>query len=288
MMLVNYISVYGQVEDWLNSFQIRCALALAPAVTLGFFLREATVRRPMMPLKLLSVPNYLPGLFFFLTTGLYVPAAVQFLYSQEVLRLELTRAVQLNLYLIPGVVAGATGSWLWYRLKLPAIPLICAGMLACITYNILFYRQLTAAEGLRDFWLPSLFKGFGICILYIALGIYTTQNIPLKDLPAGIGFLILIRSFLGRGVFSAIFTYLLYATRIRHLEILATQLDPAWRYRWHPGPNSRGYIDFMNRQAYLAAARQLTGGIILTGLVVLLALIAWATLRQTKTTRNPL
>jgi hypothetical protein len=272
LMLINYIGVYGQAEDWLNSPRIQFALILAPAAGLGFLLQEATVRRPVLPLRLFCAPHYLPGLFLFLTTGLYVPAAVQFLYSQEVLRLELGRAVELNLFLIPGVVIGAVWAWLWYRFKLSPLVLICAGMLACIGYNVLFYQQLTAAEGLQDFWLPSIFKGMGICILYISLGIQTTKRLPLKDLPTGIGFMILIRSFLGRGIFSAAFTYLLYSGRMHHLNNLAGQLDPGWRYRWH---GAGAYTAFMQREAYLAAAKELTGGIILTGLVIVVALAVW-------------
>jgi hypothetical protein len=92
--------------------------------------------------------------------------------------------------------------------------------------------------------------------------------------------MILIRSFLGRGIFSTMFTYLLYTGRIYHLNNLAGHLDPGWRYRWHGPSAASDYYVFMQRQAYLTAAKELTGGIILAGLAIVLALIIWTTFLQ--------
>jgi hypothetical protein len=273
MMLVNYIAVYGQVEDWLNSPRIRMALAALPATGMGFLWREAAVRRPLLPLCYFRIPNYVPGLLLFIGTGLYVPAAIQFLYTRNVLRLELVRAEELNLYLIPGVIVGAAWTWGWYRFKGPPLVLIGSGMLACIAYNFLFYRNLTGAEGLRDFWLPSFFKGLGMVLLYISLGIQTTSRFPSGDLPVAIGFMVMVRSFLGRGIFSSLFTYWLYKGSVRQLSELAKWLDPGWRYRWQSGTTVGEYYAFFQRQAYLASAKNLTAAIIVIGLLIVAALL---------------
>jgi DHA2 family multidrug resistance protein len=280
MLLINYIAVYGQVEDWLNSSRIRLALGLLPVAGLGFLFREATVRRPVLPLGLLFTPNYLPGLFLFMTTGLYFPVTVQYFYSQEVLKFELVRVEELNLYLIPGIVIGAIWSGLWYRFKLPPLILICIGMLTCLMYNILFYQHLAGAEGLQDFWLPGIFKGIGIIILYISLGIQTTYKAPPKYAITALGFMIIVRSFLASGLFTAGFTYLLYTGKIRHLNSLAELLDRSWRYRWNGGAAARGYYAFMQRQAYLGAVKELTGSVILLGLAIVIGLLISGWIRR--------
>jgi MFS transporter, DHA2 family, multidrug resistance protein len=280
MMLINYIGVYGQVEDWLNSPTIRFALLLLPVTGLGFVLREVTVRRPVLPLVIFRIRNYVPGLLLFLTTGLYFPAVVQFFYSQRVLHFELVRGEELNLYLVPGVLIGAVWSRLWYQFRWSPLLLVGVGMAACLVYNILFYRHLAGVEGLHDFWLPSVFKGMGLIILYISLGIQTTINAPHNYSLTALGFMITIRSFVARGLFTAGFTYLLYAGQVRHLSSLAGWLDPGWRYRWNGGATGGGYDVFMQRQAYLSAAKDLTGQVTLLGGAIILALLLWSLARR--------
>lgn len=274
MLLINYISVYGQVEDWLNSAGIRLALFALPVVVVCFLLREGAVRRPVLPLTLFKIRDYKWGLLLLMTTGLYFPATLQLFYTQDVLKFEVARAEELNLYLIPGVVAGAVLSALWYRLKWPPLLLICIGMICCLIYNGMLYHQLTGTEGLQDFRLPGLFKGAGICMLYIALGIFTLITVPPAYGITALGFLIMVRSFLARGIFTSAFGFLLYTGRVRHLSTIAASLDPGWHYRWKGGAASGGYRRFMLRQAYLGAEKELTGGIVLVGGVIVLVLIA--------------
>jgi MFS transporter, DHA2 family, multidrug resistance protein len=275
MMLVNYVSVYGQVEDWFNSPSICFAFVLMPLFGLGFLLRESIVKRPALPLFLLRVRNYVPGLVLFLISGINVPVIIQYLYAQQVLKFELTSTLSLNLYLIPGVLMGAILSGIWYRLKWPPLLLICLGMLTCLLYNVLFYHQVTGAEGYQDFRLPSVLKGMGLVILYISLGIQTTKWMPPKYAITALGFMIIFRSFLARGLFNSGFIYLLYAGRVRHLSSVAEGLDPAWQYRFSGG----AYFAFMQRQAFLGAASELTGWIIWMGGAVILGLLAFLFMR---------
>ena len=81
--------------------------------------------------------------------------------------------------------------------------------------------------------------------------------------------MLLVRSFLGSGVISGIYAYLLYAGRIRHLDILASNADADLGFLIRPA----GYYRNMQAQATMAASKELCGLIIIAGLAILAGIV---------------
>jgi MFS transporter, DHA2 family, multidrug resistance protein len=81
--------------------------------------------------------------------------------------------------------------------------------------------------------------------------------------------MILVRSFLGSGIISGIYSYLLYAGRVRHLDILAgnvaADVGNAPRVSWY-------YRD-MQGQATMAASKEMCGIIVILGVIILAAIL---------------
>ncbi|HTI93459.1 MAG TPA: hypothetical protein VL727_22835 [Puia sp.] len=184
--------------------------------------------------------------------------------------------------MIPGVLAGAFWGYLWYYYRRRGSVLVCAGMLSCIGYYMLFYHDLAKDMGLQDFQLPGFCKGLGLALLYISIGVYAPDTFPRAVMAKGIGLMILVRSFLARYVFSGIFTYLLYAGSVRHLNHLAGLVDRSERYRFHGSVPGGGYLIFMQRQAYLAAAKELTGVLIVMGLAIVIFIVLYSSVIKNK------
>jgi DHA2 family multidrug resistance protein len=159
--------------------------------------------------------------------------------------------------------------YFWYYNNWDAQLLIIAGFASFVVYHIMMYNSFVTDFNINDFWLPSVIKGFATALLYIAAGLYTTKALGINLVLSAGGAMVLVRSFLGSGVCSALYTYFLYAQRVRHLDYLAGSNDVN---NFISKDQGAGYYISMQQQATLTAAKELTGYIILAGLVLLIIL----------------
>jgi DHA2 family multidrug resistance protein len=269
LMLVNYVAVYGRMENWWESEKIQAATCLMPVSFFAFLAREMRVKRPVVPFSLFKKGSFRKGLFFFLLLGIFLPSSIQGTFTAGVLDFENISNARLNLFLIPGVVAGAILSWLWYFFKRNTEVLLFIGLAAFVAYYYVLYTNL--ATGLRpeDFWFMSLLKGFGTVIMYVVIGLYTTSGFPLNKVLTAAGMMILFRSLLGSGVAAGIYSWLLYAGRVRHFDRLAgsSEADAGGFMR------QAGYYRTLQEQATLAASKELCGIIIIIGILLLAAMV---------------
>jgi DHA2 family multidrug resistance protein len=269
LLLLNYIVVYGKTEDWWESETIQGATVLLPVTFLGFLLRQFLLKRPLLPFHYFEKTNFLKGLLFFFLLGIFLPSSIQGTFTAGVLDFENIRNAELNLYLIPGVTAAAVFSFFWYYYKRNTEILLFIGFAAFVGYYIILYNNLSRGLGMEDFWAMSILKGFGTTVLYIVIGLYTTGGFPLPLIMHAGGMMILVRSFLGSGIISGIYSYLLYAGRVRHLDVLAGNAGTDAGYV----KSSAGYIRNMEAQATLAASKEMCGFIIIAGLIILAAIL---------------
>lgn len=276
LLLLNYIIVYGKVENWWESETIQGATVLVPVAFLGFLVRELTVKRPYLPLAKFKVTTMIRGLVFFFLLGIFLPSNIQGAFTAGVLGFENIRNAELNLYLIPGVAAGAVLSYIWYFYNRNTELLLFLGTAAFVAYNIILYNKLATGLGPEDFWVMSIIRGFGTAVMYICIGLYTTSNFPLGTIMGAAGMMILVRSFLGSAVIAGIYSYFLYAGRIRHLDILAanTSTDAGL------APKGAAYYREMVGQATLAASKEMCGFIIIAGIIILAVILVSHFYRQ--------
>lgn len=271
-MLISYVSTYGQVEDWFNSSSICIATSLIPVTGFAFLLREATVKRPVFDLSFFRVKQFIPGLLLLMIAGLYIPTSIQLLFSQKALKFELLRSYELNLYMIPGFIAGAVSAHMWYKYRRTHHVLIYAGMSAFILYNILLYQTVTSSNGTQDFWLPGIIRGFGMVLIFISLGLYTTEVFGKDVSIKATGMMLIVRSFVSRSIAQGVLNYMLYAGSVKHLVRQANGIDITDRNRWQAGHHPQDYLSFIQQQAYLAATKELTGIIVIIGVSTMLVL----------------
>jgi DHA2 family multidrug resistance protein len=271
LMLLNYIIVYGKVEDWFTSDRIQLAGIGALVLLLLFIRRELHFKRPVFPLDLFKLPNFRLGLFYIFLLGIFVPATLQSGFSGGVLHYENFRNSELTLYLIPGVTVGCIFCYIWFYKGYHDQLLMFIGFSTVILYEVLMYCSYGNAFEMQGFWLPSFIKGIGLGILFIAVGIYITRGHTIKDVLTVVGIAFLFRSFLGTAVFTAAYNYLLYAQRIRHLNYLGSKTDSVTAVLGSGSANDL-YQTFQT-QAALAATKELTGYLIIAGVLIAFALL---------------
>jgi len=271
MMSLNYAIVCGMVEDWFNSNQITAAFFISGILFLAFISRELTTRHPIFNLGLFKRKTFRLGLFYLLLLGLFTPSTMQSAFAGGVLHFETYRIMELNLYLIPGILVGCFFCYFWYYFKLNPEPLIFIGFLAFVIYHILMYNSFSNEFTINDFLLPSIIKGLATAVLYISLGLYTTNKLPLMGILAASGALIITRSFIGGGISSAIYGYLFYRQRISHFNYLAERSDSGNFLLQGKGAATYRYLQ---EQAVLNACKEMSGYVIIAGIVILVIVLA--------------
>jgi MFS family permease len=272
MMSLNYAVVCGMVEDWFNSNRIIAAFLVAAILFLAFIARELSTRHPIFNLDLFKRQTFRLGLFYLLLLALFTPSTMQSAFAGGVLHFETYRIMELNLYLIPGILIGCFLCYFWYYYKLDPEPLMLIGFSAFVIYHVWMYNSFSNDFTINDFVFPSIIKGLGTAVLYISLGLYTTNKLPLMGILGASGALIITRSFIGGGISSAIYGYLFYRQRIGHFNYLAERSDsgnfllqgkPAMTYR------------YLQEQAVLNACKEMSGYVIIAGIVILVVVLAF-------------
>ena len=271
MMLFNYAIVCGMLEDWFNSSRITGALILALILFLGFLLRELKTKHPIFNLGLFKRPTFRLGLFYLLFLALFTPTTFQTAFAGGVLHYETYRLMELNLYLIPGILAACIVGYFWYYFKFNPEPLMFIGFLAFVVHHYLMYNAFSTTFALHDFWLPSIIRGFATAVLYISLGLYTTKNLTIMEVTGASGAMIITRSFIGGATSTALYGYLLYRQRLDHFNYLAEKSDAGnIFFQGNAGVNYRNF----QVQAILSACKDASGYIVIAGIVVLVIVMA--------------
>jgi DHA2 family multidrug resistance protein len=263
MLLLNYATVNGKVEDWFASKWIVGAYFGSVITFLLFLNRQLYLKRPLFDLNIFKKANFRRGLLYFLVLGIFIPGTFQSAFSGSILKYDMVSNMILNLYLIPGILAGCIFCYFWYHFKLDSDLLIIIGFLSFVIYHVFMYQNFSDSFGMDDFLWPSAIKGFATALIYISVGLLTTREMKLNQVISAAGAMLIVRSFLGSGIFSALYTYFFYTQRIRHLEYLAGAKDAN-------GFFTQGYAGGLylklQEQATLTAAKEVTGFIIVAGI----------------------
>ncbi|MET0636736.1 MAG: hypothetical protein ABWZ25_11970 [Chitinophagaceae bacterium] len=274
MMLLNYVVTYGKVEDWFQSEKIRAASFVSLLLLLLYSRRQLVIKRPLINLVLFRQPKVRTSLILFFVLGIFTPTLFQSALSGGILRYETMRSTAINLYLIPGVFIGAVLCYIWYEKNLNPRILMIAGFISFVIYHILMYNRFSVQFSYDDFIVPSLVKGFATVLLYISLGLFATNKLPLPLALPAVGMVLVVRSFLAVTVFGGVYNYLLYAQQWKHINYIGGLTDTS---QFRPGsPVASEYSRLLEAQATLAASKELTGYIIIAGIFVSVLVIIWS------------
>ena len=82
----------------------------------------------------------------------------------------------------------------------------------------------------------------------------------------------MVRSFLAPGLFSGLYNYYIYAGRTRHLSLLASGIDANEPQVLHNN-DTRAFYRSIQTEASIGALKEISGTIIIFGLLVIIVLI---------------
>jgi uncharacterized membrane protein len=269
-MFSAYVFTFGKQQDWLNSSKIINASVAAFLSFALLSIRQTTLKRPYLSFKIFTKSNVQNGLIMLLFLGMYLgTTSVQNIFSVGVLGYDQLTNAKLNVMMIPGLIVSGIVAIFWFKKEKAIRMYIFSGFAGMLGYAIIMYFSMVPEFGFERWYLPMFLKGYGMGSLFIAVWYYTLDKLELDDMLAAIGLVLVWRTFLAVGFFSAIFSWFQYQFQIESLGNLAVYLDGMTL----TSQNLPANLKSLQINAILSANKRLFGYITLTGFGVLLYIL---------------
>lgn len=263
-----FIFVYGEHYDWFDSAEIRTAAVFAVVLLVMCLERAASIRHPYISLKTFSQRNmpFIFILFGCMSLMSTMVSSVQNVYTGAVLGFDARH----NADLLWGVVAGiAVGTGVFYvalkKWKWRVKSIVCVGFV-----SFLLYFLIDASAEKYMLYLPMLFKGAGVSIVYTSLTYALAGCVTFAyyfEAMCVIGF---IRTSFGGPLNAAVITRLLNGIKHSATADLGSHVD-----MMHPMADSftAVYGEFQ-RQMLMVSLKEIYGYAAIAAVVILLAILA--------------
>lgn len=295
MMLLNYVFSYGRILDWWNDQSIKFSAFGSLLLIVWFIQRQMILKRPFLDLNVFKRKSvWMSIVFIFLMGSFYASSGIQSAFTTGVLKYSALSNAEINLMMALGAVAGGLFCFLWFRIKWSLKGLVCSGFGAFIAYHLILFFLFSPVIEINDLAFPIFLKGLGFAILYIAIGVYCADKLSLTELLGAVSVLILFRSFIGPALWSAVYSYELYAGQLKHTAFIVQHMDandPLLTGRLNPliqGAIAQGKSielaesmglssiwGMVQAQATMAAAKEIFGWIVVGGGLVILFVLSY-------------
>lgn len=227
MLMTIYLFTYGKVSDWFESPLILCFTLVIPLLVWLFIKAQQGKESPFVNLDVIKYKKSIVGyLFMSITMILSASSALVSSYTSSVLKLDSVHSNGLNLMMIPGFIAGAFICFWWFRLQIWRFRVLVFWGLACfVGYFGLLYFGVTADGSFEYLYLPTMLRGMGMIILFIAFGVYAVEGMNPKLMISNAFFLVTTRSMLAPVIGASLFSNMLYRVGQRNSMILGQELS---------------------------------------------------------------
>lgn len=224
---------YGKPLDWFHSPVITTCFFVAPVLT-GVFMWQMTdppEKKFYINTAILkhwkSVIGYVFMFFIMVMTS---SSTLNTKFLINVLNVDSMHAYSLNVWQLPGYIAGAFICFWWFRWQRWRFRyLISAGMFCYFIYFAILYFGVTPVARYEMFIFPMLLRGFGMMVLFIAFGLYVVEDLEPRLMLSNTFFLINSRSVLAPIMAISFFNNMQYRLQRQYVQALSetvTEADP--------------------------------------------------------------
>ena len=269
-MFSAYVFSFGKQQDWFNSKNIISA-SIAAFVSFALMaIRQLTLKRPYISFGIFTKSNVIHGLFMLLWLGMFLgTTSIQNIYSVGVLGYDQLTNAKLNLMMIPGILLAGIVAVFWFKKEFPLKMFIFSGFASMTGFVIIMYFSMVLEFNYENWYLPMFLKGFGMGSLFISIWFYALDQLELNEMLAAIGLVLVWRTFLAVGIFSALFSWFQYQFQITSLGDSAVYMDGMTISPQNVVTNMRT----IQLNAIIAANKKIFGYVIIAGFGVMLYVI---------------
>lgn len=269
-MFSAYVLSFGKQQDWLNSKNIINA-SIAAFISFALLAtRQMTLKRPYISFNIFTKSNVLNGLFMLLCLGMFLgTTSLQNIFSVGVLGYDQLTNAKLNVMMSPGILLAGVVAVFWFKKERPLKMFIFSGFAAMTAYAVIMYFSMVLEFNYENWYLPMFLKGFGMGSLFISVWYYTLDKLELDEMLAAIGLVLVWRTFLAVGFFSALYSWFQYQFQIVSLGDLAVYMDGMTI----TPQTVAGNMKTIQLNAMIAANKKIFGFISMAGFGVMLYVI---------------
>ena len=266
LMSLSYLYSFGKQQDWFNSPYITSAAGITIISVFSLIIRELNIKRPLFSFKLFKIKDVRYGLIFLIAQGMYMGVSViMSIYTSAILGYNWTTNGAVTLMTLPGIVLAGFVAFHWTQNRIPLKMYIFSGFAAYFLYTVMLYFMMVPELNIARLYLPQLLNGYGMCALFISIWIYTLDKVPQNTMLPSVAPVMIFRSFIMMGFFTALFGWLQYRFQWQSIGDLASSID-SLTMSHNPGAGSLRDIQL---GAILASCKRLLGYVVIAGLAIL-------------------
>lgn len=203
---LTYIFVFGQTLDWFHSEKIILATLLSGIATLVVLGRTLNKRRAFILPAAFSFRNVSISIVLILLLQLFLNTSGSILtpFTSAIMKLDELNTINLNLYILGGVLAGGIFSFYWFKkINGPFNIIFALGFASVTIYHGLLYFAFSTSANKELLYLPYFFRGFGNILIYVGVAKYMMRNVAFEIFPQALFIVAIARNVLGGIIFSA-------------------------------------------------------------------------------------
>lgn len=262
-----FVLAFGKQQDWFNSVNIIRASIISFVSFAVLVIRQSTLKRPYLAFHIFKKTNVKHGLLMLFFLGMYMGvSSIQSIFAVGILQYDQLTNAKLNLLMIPGIILAAIVAIIWFKNELNLRMFVFSGFGAMLMYTIILYLSMVPEFNYERWYLPMFLKGYGMCCLFIGVWYYTLDKLDVSDMLPAIGFVLVWRTFLAVGMFSALYSWIQYRFQVQSLGDMAVYWDATLLNTQDTMLNLKS----IQINAILVANKKLLGYVVIAGIGVMI------------------
>lgn len=296
MMCFTFICVYGNYFDWWDSVEIRGAALIGAACLIINLWRASFLHHPYISFQAMKNRNVIRATLVYLVffTLLATEHVFEHSYAAAILGFDETNLIDLNLYVLVGIIAGCAFTYLTFALRKWRYKTMTAiGFALAIVYLAWFYFMIDYGIEKEMLFMPLFFRGAASVIISIVFLTSIVQSgLSFQVFPQTLTINGFTGAVMGATLGPAIIGEWLRKATASNVSLLGANIVDTNVAVSHMTPG--GLYGMVQQQALIVSMKEIYGWLLIVGLLSLLTILVsygpvrpfaifpkWRTIRRT-------
>lgn len=227
LVLIAYITVFGQQYYWIEDLRIRYSVVGIIALIALFVIRQRHARRPYTNLSVFHNRNFLIGLFLLFVLYLCrFAAGITNTFFGVVLKFDPMHISYINVFNLAGMITGVVVACCMVLQKKNIRYMWLPGFCMLFTFHVVMFFLLNTQANEDQFYLPLFVQGLGVGMVMVPTIVFTISSVP-GSVGISASAICLAVRFFGFCVSIAIINYFELYQKSRHYNAFQDHLTKA-------------------------------------------------------------
>lgn len=295
MMCFTFICVYGNYFDWWEAFEIRAAAATGATCLAINLWRASFLHHPYITFQAMTNRNVIRATVVYLVffTLIATEHVFEHTYAAAILGFDETNLIDLNWYVLAGIVAGCGFTYLTFALRKWRYKTMTAIAFAlALVYLVFFYFLIDYGLEKEMMALPLFFRGAASVIISIVyLTSIVQSGLPFQTFPQALTINGFTGAVMGATFGPAVIGELLEHTVAKNVSLLGSSLTATGEAAQMPADTLYGMLQ---QQALIVSMKEIYGWLTIVAILSLAVILLsygplrpsaffpkWKTIRRT-------